>query len=80
MCRCTHLPKLFGRVFAAHSLEDFGSARMFIYETTHLVHIAIDDHVQALFHGTMLLDFVRCELFRHDGWTGGVTRQVVVSV
>jgi hypothetical protein len=39
---------------------------MFVYKAAHLVHIAIDDDVEALINGIMFANVLCGKLFRHD--------------
>ena len=62
----THLPELLAGILAAYSLQDLGSTRVLLHESIHLVHIIVNDDVQALVDASSLLDIVGGEFLGHD--------------
>jgi hypothetical protein len=62
-----HLPELLARILAAYPLQDLCATWMLFHEWCHLVHVVVDDYVEALLDTRVLLDIFRCELLRHVG-------------
>lgn len=71
VCRPTHLPKLLACIFPSNSLQDLGSTRVFVHETSHLVYVIVDNDMQTLLDTPGFFDIVGGELFRHGGSENG---------
>ncbi len=61
----THLPELLRGILATHSLQDFSTAWVLVYEAAHAINIIVDNDVQSLVHGVVLADILCSEFLRH---------------
>jgi hypothetical protein len=67
----TYLPELLARILAADSLQDLCAAGVLLDKGVHLVHVAVDDDVQAVFDRRVLGDLLGSKRFGHGGDASG---------
>lgn len=63
----TYLPKLLTSILTTDALQNLRATGVLVHEAVHLVDAVVDDDVQALVDGAVLLDVVGGELLRHAG-------------
>jgi hypothetical protein len=71
----TYLPELLASILSTHSLQDLCATWVLIHKRVHLVYIAIDYYVQALFDCVVLGDLLGGQRLGHGGLVDAFQRR-----